>query len=582
MLKQLLFYIISFTLLSACSNNNNSSHTSTKANGNVYYGGVFKINEVEDFKSLYPLNTTEEIALHLTYQIYEGLVKFKQADLSIMPSLAEKWTISPNGKTYTFNIRKGVKYHNDPCFKSGEGRTLTANDFKYCFDVLCTPSAINQGYQLFKNRVVGANEYYDGVNKGITNKNGVSGVKVIDDYTLQIELVNSYSGFLNLLAQTYCAVYPKEALDKYGIEMRIKCVGTGPFFLKEAKEGNYAILSRNDHYWDKDEFGNNLPYLDAIKVSFIKEKKTELLEFKKGNLDMIFRLPLEMISDVVGELEEAQAGGNPEFKMQVMAAAQSNYYAFLHQSNLFKNKKVRQAFNYAIDREGLVNHTMQGEGQIAQYGMVPPCFANYDAKKIKGYNFDVDKARKLMAEAGYPNGKGFPEVTLELNSGGSRNTQIAEVVQKMLQENIGVNVKMSVIPFAQYMDNYENGKSPFFRSSWVADYPDAENFLNNLYSANLPANANDRAYINPMRYKSLAFDSLFYLASKEKNETKREQLLLQADQIQTDDAAVLMLFYSENTRLVQLGVQNMEQNAMEYRDFSRVYIDPSLHKSVAK
>lgn len=575
MIKYILSVFVALLIISSCGNTA-STHSSTKAKGNVYYGGVFKVNEIEDFKSLYPLNTTEEIALHLTYQIYEGLVKFNQENLTILPSLAEKWTISTDGKTYTFIIRKGVKYHNDPCFAKGEGREVTANDFKYCFDILCTQSGVNQGYQLFKNRVVGATEYYASTISNAPLAGGVAGVKVIDEHTLQITLLESNAGFLNLLAQTYCAVYPKEALDKYGIDMRIKCVGTGPFYLKEAKEGNYAILSRNDHYWGSDEFGNKLPYLDAIKVSFIKEKKAELLEFKKGNLDMVYRLPLEMISDVVGELEEAQAGGNPAFQMQVMAGATSNYYAFQHQSNVFKNKKVRQAFNYAIDREALVNHTMQGDGQVAKYGIVPPCFKTYDATKVNGYTFDIDKARKLMAEAGYPNGKGFPEMSVLINSGGSRNTQIAEVVQKMLQENIGVTIKINVMPFAQYLDESENGKSVFFKKGWVADYPDAENFLNNLYGQNIPATVNERSFINTSRYNNPQFDSLFYLALHEKDITIREQLLQQADQLQTNDAAVLMLYYSENTRLVQLGIKNLTQNSMEYRDFSHVYIDPTV------
>jgi oligopeptide transport system substrate-binding protein len=579
--KNILFCSLLF-IIASCNNSSITIRNSTKAIGNVFYGGVFKVNEIEDFKSLYPLNATDEIALHIDYQLYEGLVRFNQSDLSIIPSLAEKWNISPDGKKYTFTIRKGVRFHNDPCFSGGDGREVTANDFKYCFDLLCSQSAVNQGYGLFKNRVIGATEHHIATAKGSKIVGGVSGIKVIDDYTLEINLIESNASFLNLLAQIFCAVYPKEAFEKYGIDMRVKCVGTGPFFLKEVKEGDYAILSRNNNYWAVDTFGNKLPYLDAIKVSFLKEKKTELLEFKKGNLDMIFRLPLEMISEVVGELEEAQAGGNSAFVMQVMASAQTNYYGFQHQEKVFKDKRVRQAFNYAIDREGIVNHTMQGDGQVAKYGIVPPCFKNYPAKNIKGYTLDINKARQLMAEAGYTGGKNFPEVTLTLNSGGSRNTQVAEVVQKMLQENLGVKVKINVTSFPQFLEESESGKAMFFKAGWVADYPDAENFLNNLYGDNIPIDVNERSYTNKSRYRNATYDSLFLLASNEKNEVKRQNYLALADQIQIDDAAVLMMYYSENTRLIQLNVKNLDQNAMEFRDFTRVYIDPSIKKPATK
>ena len=448
------------------------------------------------------------------------------------------------------------------------GREVTANDFKYCFDRICTKSATNQMYWLFKDKVVGANEHYESGTEG-----GIDGVKVIDDYTLQINLNYPFAGFLNILAHNACWVYPKEAVDTYGDEIRVNCVGTGPFRVKKIKESETAILEKNPNYWAKDEYGNQLPYLDGIKYSFIKEKKSELLEFKKGNLDMIYRLPLEMIKDVVGELEDAKRGGNKPFNMQNVPAMSVFYLGLQNQLPPFNNKDVRKAFNYAIDKESIVTYTLQGEGKSGLHGIVPP-FKGYDYENVKGYEYSPEKAKEYLAKAGYKDGKGFPEITLQINpGGGDRNVQIAEVVQKMLAENLNINVKIDQIQLAQHLENVETGKALFWRAKWLADYPDPENFLNLLYGKHVPDEISKKAYINAVRYQSDEFDTKFNLALREIDEVKRMELYREADQIAVDDAAIVPIFYDENTRLLQVYVKNFPSNAMEYRDMSTVYFD---------
>jgi len=575
-MKKLLIALLGIVMLGSCGGGNDNNETKSKiGKGGIYYGGVFRINEEEDFRNLYPLNITEVVSQRITNQVYEGLVKLSQKDLSIIPCIAEKWDVNQDATSFTFYLRKGIKFHDDPCFPDGKGREVTAKDFKYCFEKLCEADPNNQGFFVFENRVKGANEYHESTIKKAPLANGVAGIKVIDDYTLQIDLTYSFAGFLNILSTPFTWVFPKEAVDKYGVDMRVHCVGTGPFKVKEIKEGDAVILSKNENYWDMDEHGNQLPYLDAIKFTFIKEKKSELLEFRKGNLDMVFRLPIEMISEVMGELENAKTGGNPKFDMQVTPSLSVQYYGFQHKSELFKNKKVRQAFNYAIDREKIVNFTLQGDGRAAFYGIVPPAaaFKDYNFEAIKGFTFDPDRAKKLLAEAGYPNGKGFPELTLQLNSGGQRNTQVAEVIQKMLAENLNISLKLNVMPFAQHLENLETGKALFFRTAWIADYPDPETFLSLLYGPHVPANLSDKSYVNSVRYQNPRFDSLFSAALQEVDVAKRFELYRQADQVQLDDAAIMPIYYDENTRLLQLYVRNFDQNAMEYRDMSKVYFD---------
>lgn len=557
-----------------CGGNDNKDNSSTKiAQGGVKYGGVFKINETEDFRSLYPLNVTEVVAHRITNQIYQGLVKLNQEDLSVIPSLAEKWAVNEDATSFTFHLRKGVMFHDDQCFKDGKGRELKAADVKYCLDKVCESSPENQMFWLFKDKVKGASEYFKSTVDNKPLVGGVEGIKVIDEYTIQIDLSYSFAGFLKIVSHNACWVYPKEAFDMYGIDMRINCVGTGPFKVKMIKESETVILENNPNYWGVDQYGNQLPYLDGIKFSFVKEKKAELLEFKKGNLDMVYRLPLEMIKDVVGELEDAKKGGNRPYVMQVVPAMSVVYLGFQHKLPPFDKVDVRKAFNYAIDKNAIVTYTLQGEGRPAVNGLVPP-FKGYDFENVKGYEYNPEKAREHFKKAGFPGGKGFPEITLQTNSGGGdRNVQIAEVVQKMLAENLGIKIKIEQLQFPQHLENLETGKALFWRSAWIADYPDPENFLNLLYGSNVPADISTKSFINSVRYQSTVFDEKFNLALREIDEAKRYELFRQADQIAVDDAATLPIFYDENTRLIQVYVKNFPSNAMEYRDMTEVYFD---------
>ncbi|MGP8217365.1 MAG: ABC transporter substrate-binding protein [Bacteroidia bacterium] len=548
------------------------------AKGGLYYGGSFRMNWTTSYRSLFPLNVSENVANNITTQVYEGLVKFSAKDLSIVPCLAKKWELNDSTNTWTFHLRTGVKFHDDPCFPDGKGREVTAKDFKWCFDQLCTASPQNQSFEVtFKNRVVGADDYFQkSIDKKPLPDGGVAGVKVVNDSTLQIQMRTPFGGFLNLLAMPGCWVYPKEAVDKYGMEMNIRMIGTGPFMMKDAaKEDQAIVLVRNPNYWDFDSYGNQLPYLDAIKFSFVREKKSELLEFQQGNLEMMYQIPIEIVTQILQPLSENSS--KVDYSVEVKTAMSSYFYGFLETDKLFSNKYLRQAFNYAIDRDKIVTNLLQGEGIPGTYGMVPPeAFKGYNYKTLKGYSFDPDKARMLMAKAGYPNGKGFPEdITLQTNSdGGTRNIQIAEVLQKMLKENLNISVKINAIPFPQHLDAFQRGKVPVFREEWIADYPDPGTFLNTLYGGNVPKDTAAVSYPNSCRYVNPKFDSLYVRALVTTNDTLRYKLYAQADQVALEDAPYMCIFYEENYYLTHNYVKNFYGNSMDFIDLSKVYIIP--------
>ncbi len=543
----------------------------------IYAGGMFRMNEVEDFKNLFPHSLVDAVSHRIANQIYQGLLRFDQETLEIEEGLAEKWSVSDDGKEYTFQIRKGVFFHDNACFPDGKGREVTAEDVKYCFTKLCESNGNNKQFAMFQDRVVGANEYYAASANNAAEGMSVEGLEVLSDYEFKIRLLQPFSAFEKVLAHNACWIFPKEALEMYGDNMRVNCVGTGPFRVREIEEGKKVLLEKNPNYWEKDEFGNELPYLDLVKVSFVKEKKTELIQFNKGALDMVFQLPVEEMGTVMGTVEEAQGGKGLQYQYQVIDAFANQFYGLLHTSPVFSNVHVRRAFNMAINREKLVDYTLQGEGEPAIYGFLPP-METYDASKVKGFEFNVQKAKEELALAGYPNGNGFPEVTLYFNEGGATHTITADAVRKMLQENLGVNIKVETMQLSTLIEQFSTGRCEMFRIGWVADYPDPENLLRLFYGKPVPDEPHANSFPNAQRYKNPKFDSIFEAAMAEMDPVRREELYIQCDQILVDDAAFLSLYYSEYIRLLGLNVRNLPQNAMEYRDLTRVFLSKEKKK----
>lgn len=569
MKKPILLFSVCALLMACGGGKKDNGAQIVELKGGVNGGGIFKINEVEDFKTFYPLSINDATSHRIASQIYQGLLKFDQKTLDVVPCLAEKMDINADATVFTFHLKKGVKFHSDDCFGGGS-REMTADDVKYCLDRICEANPENKVYWLFQGKVKGSEEYYQSTVSGKPLQGGVSGIKAVDDHTVEITLNFSFSAFPKIIAHSGCWIYPKEAWDRYKSEMRTHCVGTGPFVVKQIKEGNMVLLEKNTNYWETDEHGNKLPYLQGVKVTFYKEKKTELEQFRKQNLDMVWKLPVDEIPSVLASLDDAKKGVNIEFEIQQSSALSIQFYGFQTQSEVFKDKRIRQAFNYAIDREKLVMYTLQGEGDPAVYGFVPP-FGNYPHENIHGFTFDPDRARALMADAGYPSGRGFPNVTLQLNSGGTTNELLAQAVKSQLEENLGVKVSLELMPLNQLIENFELGKAEFWRSAWIADYPDPENFLNLFYGKNVPSDPNAKSYINFARYINPQYDSTFEAALKTTDEKQRLELFAKCDQIIVDEAPVMPIYYDNYIRLVQLKVRNLPINAMEYRDLSRVW-----------
>jgi len=363
--------------------------------------------------------------------------------------------------------------------------------------------------------------------------------------------------------------------------MRTHCVGTGPFKVKNIKEGDAVVLERNPAYWMFDEWKNRMPYLDYVEFRFIKDKRSEIIAFRNKELDMVYRLPVEMAKDILGELDEAKEH-KADFRLQSNPAMSLTYYGFQNKLPPFNNVKVRQAFNYAIDRQYIADKVLQGDATPGIYGIVPPSMPGYDYKSVTGYTYDPEKARKLLAEAGYPGGKNFPEVTLQINNGGGdRNTMTAEYITNKLKENLGVTVKVDPMPSAQHIEAIITGKALFWRIGWNADYPDPETFLTTLYGRHVPDSLSIASSLNSVRYSSPQFDSIFEAAIREPDSAKRSELYRRADQVAMSDAAIMPIYYEVNDRLIQRNVRGFDINPMEFRDLTGVWFDNSDNSAPA-
>ncbi len=568
-MKKFLSFILSLAVFcTSCSNPKDEGSETKVVKGNKVYGGTLRLNETDKFKTLYPLNITDIVSGHIANQIYEGLVKFDPKDLTLAPSIAEKWEVNAAGTVYTFHLRKGILFHDDACFTGGKGRELKANDVAYSFKLLCTDAKDNVAFSsTFKGSVLGADKFFAS-NKG-TNTGELEGVKVIDDYTVEITLMTPSSSFLYMLAMPITSIIAKEAFEKYGTNMK---VGTGPFMLVENNSSD-IVLIKNKNYNRTDSLGNQLPFLDSVIISFLSTKKEELDKFQKGNLSMVVGLPSESIKDMVEQRISDFQSNPPKYVLERSPEMVTQYYELNLSKAPFNNVKVRQAFSYAINRNKIADEILKGEAYgPGVNGISPPSFKGYDITKITGYDFDAVKAKKLLAEAGYPNGKGFPKVKIELNSGGSKHTNVVLEIQKQLMDVLNVNVDFEVVPLPQKLEDQIYGRSEIIRAAWVADFPSPENFLAMLYGAYVPATLEQPSFPNYTRYKNPEFDKLYEAGKSAKTQEESYANFMKAEQLAMNDAPLIILWYDESYRLIKSNVRNFFSNPMRYKDYSEVYL----------
>ena len=512
---------------------------------------IFHYNEFNGISSLDPAFAKSQSVMWSAHQLFNTLVEIDDS-LHIIPSLAKSWDISDDRTSFTFHLRTDVLFHDDEAFRGGKGRRLVAEDVVYSFSRILDTKVASPGSWIFNRKV-----------------DSIQPFKAIDDSTFQLKLQRPYNPILGIISMQYCSIVPKEAVDKYGVDFRRHPVGTGPFKFIAWEEGQALVLKKNPTYFEKDEAGNRLPYVDGVNVSFYDSKATEFLLFRQKQLDFINDIEASFKDEVLTKKGTLRKSWEDKIVLQVNPYLNIEYLGILVDStnSLVKNspmrfKKIRQAINYGFDRRKMVVYLRNSLGTPAESGFVPMGLPSFDSSIVKGYTYDPAKAKRLLAEAGFPDGKGMPTVKLQTIA---IYADMASFIAKQLEES-GIPVQVEVVQKALLLTMTSSSTTAFFRASWIADYPDAENYLSVFYSKN-PAPP------NYTRYKSAAFDAAFEQAIKEDNDSIRYKLYQQADKIMIDDAPVVPLWYDKVVRLVQPNVKGFNPNPLNLLELRRVKLN---------
>lgn len=499
---------------------------------------VFKYNESANIASLDPAFSKVQSNIWACNQLFNGLVQLDDS-LIVQPDIAKKWEISEDGKTYTFHLRNDVYFHKNPVFNA-QTRKVVAQDFEFSLKRLTDEKTASPGGWILQN---------------------VEALKTINDSTFQIRLQKSFPAFLGLLAMKYASVVPHEAFEKQGYDFRTQPIGTGPFQFQFWEENVKLILRKNPLYFEKDENGKSLPYLEAVAITFLPDKQSGFLEFVQGKIDFVSGLDPSYKDEILTQRGTLQDKYSTEVNLVTGAYLNTEYLGFRLDSDAraIKDKRIRQALNYGFDRQKLVTYLRNNMGIPATSGIIPAGMPSFNNQK--GYDLDLEKAQQLIADYKKETQDQHPKIVLSTNAS---YIDISEFLQREWQK-IGLDVQIDVNPPSTLRQSISSGKVSFFRASWIADYPDAENYLSLFYSKNFSPNGP-----NYTHFKNAEFDKLYELSFLETDDSKRFELYQKMDKIIIDEAPIIPLFYDKVARFTRKNISSLGINPLNMLHLKKI------------
>ena len=500
---------------------------------------VFRYNEHSNISSLDPAFARNPANIWPTNQLFNGLLQLDD-DLNIQPDIAKNWVLNDSTQTYTFTLRNDVFFHKDASFKEIEARKVIAQDFVYSFNRLTDKQVASPGSWVLQN---------------------VASYKAENDSTFSIKLKQPFPAFLGLLAMRYCSVVPKEAVEYYGSEFRSHPVGTGPFKFKLWEENVKLVLRKNNRYFEKDEQGNTLPYLEAVAITFLPDKQSEFLQFSQGRLDFISGLDNSYKDEILTADGKLREHYKDRVKLITSPYLNTEYLGFFmeSESSEVQSKYLRQAVNYGFDRQKMITYLRNGVGIPAINGFIPKGLLGF--AEIEGYDYNPEKARSLVEAYIAETGNTNPTISIGTDS---NYLDLCEYIQREL-EKIGINAKIDVMPPSTLRKMKSTGELDTFRASWIADYPDAENYLSLFYSKNFTPNGP-----NYTHFKNVVFDSLYTHSLSISDINERKLLYTKMDSIIIAEAPIVPLFYDMAVRFVNKKVSGLGINPQNFLILKRV------------
>ena len=496
---------------------------------------VFRYNEHKNIGSLDPAFAKDLADIQAVNQLFNGLVELDDS-LQIKPCIAKNWEISKDGKTYIFTLRNDVYFHDNEVFKS---RKVIASDFEYSFNRLLDPNLSAPGSWVFDQ---------------------VSSFNAVDEHTFEIKLRRAFPPFLSILGMKYCSVVPHEAITYYGTDFRKNPVGTGPFMFKRWEENLKLVFVKNPNYFQKDSDGQSLPYIDAVAVTFIPDKLSEFLAFSQGKIDFLTGLDASFKDDLLTANGLLKDKYHNKVKMLKGPYLNTEYLAFYMDSEVpeVQSKLIRSAMNHGIDRVKMMAYLRNGIGKPAEGGMIPKGLPGYRISEQVTYNPEL--ARLLISQ--YKNESGqSPKLSITTTD---NYLSFCEYIQRELSD-VGLEISISVTPAATLKTAKANGKLDAFRASWVADYPDAENYLSLFLSSNFAPRGPNYTHFN-----SKQFDDWYHESQQTTDFEARTLLYQKMDSIVMETAPVIPLFYDEVVRFTQSDVEGLGMNPANLLDLRTV------------
>jgi oligopeptide transport system substrate-binding protein len=572
---------------------------------------ILHFSALEKIKGMDPALSQDLYSGNEVSRVYETLLEYHEfkRPYVLQPLLAESMpVISKDGLTYTFKVRKGVRFHDDAAFPEGKGREMKAKDVEYSLKRLADPRVQSTGWWVLDGRIKGLNEFRDKYTKegsGPTNYDDVvEGLRATDDYTIELKLLKPYPQLLNVLAMPYGSVVAKEAVDKYGKEFINHAVGTGPFVLTSYNPNDRLIYKKNPNYWeayypsegeagDKEagllaDAGKRLPFADGVEVRVIVEDQPRWLHLMRGDLDL-GGVPKDNFGTAVGARDASKPLTydnlqlSPEvtekgITLSTTVEADFTYTAFNVESKeipQFADKRVRQAISLALDNKDSIRLFYNNMATSAQTP-IPPGIAGYDPSFVNPYRTgDLEKARKLLADAGYPGGKGFPEIPYDSLANTTSRQMADYAVKQLAQLGLKVNVVSGTWP--QLLERVQRRQTQLWGIAWLADYPDAENFLQLFYGPNAQPGGMNASY-----YKNKDYDRLFEQARTMSDSPARTEIYKRLARMIAEDTPVVLGVHRLSLWLKQPWIRNFKVNSFHTNRAKYLRVDLEAKKKYGK
>ena len=501
---------------------------------------VFRYNEHSNISSLDPAFSSTLRNIWPVNQLFNGLVRLDE-NLNIIPDLAKSWTISKDGLTYNFNIKNEVYFHESQSFGDDLTRTVNANDFEFSFKRLKNPKLGSPGMWALEN---------------------IKSFKAENDSIFSINLKKPFAAFLGILSMKYFSVVPEESVLFYGDKFGKNPIGTGPFKFKKWEENIKLVLRKNNLYFEKDSLGNQLPYLEAVAITFLPDKKSEFMEFAQNKIDFINSIDASFKDQLItndGNLKENLSKPIKLISGPYLNTEYIGFYLGKKESHV-NSKKLRRAINFAIDKKKMMEYLRNNIGYPANNGFIPKGMNN--DSNTQGFDYDLEKAKRLVKE--YKKENKIENIQLTLTSD-ANYLDIIEFIQRELQK-IDINISINIVPASTLRQGKSNGKFEMFRASWIADYPDSENYLGLFYSNNLAPNGP-----NYTHFKNNFYDKLFESTYFEQNKKIREHSYKNLDSLIISNAPIIPLYYDKVMRFTHKDVYGLKTNPVNQLDLRKVY-----------